>query len=151
MAMTIAQAEALLGPKAAAQIRKKFNRQEHAGGTGAGRVSRGRVRTKREEGMNGLEADYEAQVLKPALQAGEIVWYRYESLKLRLADNTFLTIDFFVMTAAGELEAHETKGFMEEDANVKWKVARSMYPFRFKLIRRRRKADGGGFSIEVFE
>lgn len=156
MAMTIAQAEALLGKKATDQIRKKFNRADHAGGTGAQRVARGRVRTKREEGMNSLEEAYEREVLIPALQSGDIVWYRYESVKLRLADNTFLTVDFFVMTKDGELEAHETKGFMEEDANVKWKVTRSMFPFRFKLIRNKKlrnkgRRPGEGWDVEVFE
>lgn len=156
MGMSIAQAEALLGPKAAAQLRKKFDRTAHAGGTAAGKVARGRVRTKREEGMNALEEAYEREVLIPSLQAGEIVWYRFEAVKLRLADNTFLTVDFFVMTSAGELEAHETKGFMEEDANVKWKVTRGMFPFRFKLIRNKRvkvksREAGTGWDVEVFE
>lgn len=145
--MTVEQARALLGPK----LSGKFDRTAHRGGKVEGLVARGRVRTKREEGMNGLEEAYEREVLTPALQAGEILWYAYEALKLRLADSTFLTVDFFVMTKDGELEAHETKGYFEEDAKVKWKVAVAMYPFRFKLIQKKKKADGGGFSTEVFE
>lgn len=90
--------------------------------------------------MTKLEADYEL-VLKAKLYVGTIVWYKYEGVKLRLADKTFLTPDFFVMDANGELSVHEVKGYMEGDAAVKLKVAASMYPFRFFLCRKPRKAD----------
>ncbi|WP_256094945.1 hypothetical protein [Paraburkholderia nodosa] len=43
-----------------------------------GRESRGR--------QNKLETAYEDEVLKTQLHAGEILWYRFESIKLRLAD-----------------------------------------------------------------
>ena len=97
--------------------------------------------------MNRLEAAYAAH-LELRRIAGDVAWFKFEGLKLRLADNTFLTVDFFVMLANGELQAHECKGYMQEDAAVKLKVAASMYPFRFLLIRARTKRDGGGFSIE---
>lgn len=111
-------------------------------GKSGGRVARGH---KQRGEMNAFEARYEREVLAPALLAGDIVWYRFEAITLILAPKTTLTIDFFVMTAAGELEAHETKGFMEEDANVKLKVAREMFPFRVKLIR---AGKGGGFDVK---
>jgi hypothetical protein len=38
------------------------------------------------------------------------------------------------MLANGELELHETKGFMRDDAAVKLKVAAGMYPMRFYLV-----------------
>lgn len=95
---------------------------------------------------NRLEASYE-QMLKVRESVGDILWYSFEGLKLRLADRTYLTVDFFLMLANGELEAHECKGFMEGDALVKIKVAASMYPFRFYVVRARLKRDGGGFSV----
>lgn len=55
---------------------------------------------------------------------------------MRLADNTFLTVDFFVMTAGGELQCHEVKGYMMDDANVKIKCAAEKYPFRFFVVRK---------------
>lgn len=113
-------------------------------GRSGGRVARGR---KQRGKMNAFEARYEREVLIPALVAGDIAWYRYEAIVLVLAPKTTLTIDFFVMTATGDLEAHETKGFMEEDANVKLKVAAEMFPFRVKLIRDRK---GGGFDVKEF-
>lgn len=83
--------------------------------------------------MNRTEARY-AQHLSLRQKAGEIEWFAYEAIKLRLAAKTFLTVDFFVMLTGGELEAHELKGVMEDDAAVKLKVAAAMYPFRFLLI-----------------
>jgi len=40
------------------------------------------------------------------------------------------------MRSDGLLEMHEVKGFMQDDANVKLKVAASLYPFVFKIIRK---------------
>lgn len=143
MAMTLQQAEAILGKNAASQIRRKLGAPQRTEGSTDG-VARGQ---KKPGEMNSLERSYEAEVLKPAMQSGDIVWYAYEALKLKLAPKTHLTVDFFVMTKAGDLEAHETKGFMREDANVKLKVAAEKFPFRFLLIKQRTKKDGGGFTV----
>lgn len=93
-------------------------------------------------GMNKLEADY-AAILKARQQAGEILWFTYEGIKFRLADNTFYTPDFAVMMADGTIEIHETKGgFIRDDAMVKLKVAASLYPFRFVMAQRKNKREG---------
>lgn len=84
--------------------------------------------------MNKTEARY-AKLLDDRLHAGEILWYKFEGVKLRLADNTFYSPDFFVMLADGTLEVHEVKGFMTDDAAVKVKVAAAMYPFQFIVVR----------------
>lgn len=96
---------------------------------------------------NKTEAAYEA-VLETRKRAGEILWYRFEGIKLRLADNTFYSPDFFVMLASGELEAHEVKGFFMGDGKAKVKIAAEMYPFRFYVIRAKAKKDGGGWDIQ---
>ena len=101
--------------------------------------------------MNKTEAAYEASVLEPGMIAGEIAWYRFEGVKLRLADNTFYTPDFAVMLASGLLQMHEVKGFWTDDARVKIKVAATQYPFEFIAARTRPKGQGGGWAIEVFE
>ncbi|RKE35267.1 hypothetical protein B0G76_1328 [Paraburkholderia sp. BL23I1N1] len=93
-----------------------------------GRMSRGK--------QNKTETAYENEVLKPQLHAGEILWYRFEAIKLRLADNTFITIDFPVITAAGQLEFREVKGRWTDDARAKTKVAAAQFPFRFFAIQR---------------
>jgi hypothetical protein len=94
--------------------------------------------------MNKLEQRY-AEHLETLKQAGEILWFKFEGVKLRLADNTFFTGDFAVMLADETIEIHETKGFMADDAAVKIKVAAAMYPFKFVLIRQRAKKLGGGW------
>lgn len=86
--------------------------------------------------QNKTEAAYEDRVLKPAMQSGDIAWYRFEGVKLRLADNTFYTPDFAVMRRNGEIEMHEVKGFWTDDARVKTKVAASQYPFQFIAVQR---------------
>jgi hypothetical protein len=93
-----------------------------------GRLPRGK--------KNKPEAAYELEVLEPQLHAGEILFYRFEAIKLRLADNTFLTVDFPVITAAGELEFREVKGRWTDDARAKIKVAAAQFPWRFYAIHR---------------
>ena len=83
-------------------------------------------------------------------RVGEVAWYRFEGFKLRLADNTFYTPDYAVMLADGTLECHEVKGYWEDDARVKIKVAAEMYPFRFVAIQALPKKQGGGWKIEEF-
>lgn len=91
--------------------------------------------------MNKTERLY-AERLDARLHHGEIVWHRFEGIKLRLADNTFYSPDFAVMAADGVLEMHEVKGFWQDDARVKIKVAAAQYPFRFFAVYApRRKGD----------
>ena len=123
----------------------QFRTRNAMGATG--KVARGR---KKPDGMNGLETRY-AAYLQSLVQAGEVLWFAFEALKLRLADNTFYTPDFFLMLANGELEVRETKGYWEDDARVKVKVAASMYPFRFFAVKEIAKKNGGGWSVEAFE
>jgi hypothetical protein len=100
--------------------------------------------------MNKTEAAYERD-LKDAVSLGDVLWYRFEGLKLRLADSTFYTPDFAVMLANGQIECHEVKGFWQDDARVKIKVAAEMYPFRFIAVKPLSKKAGGGWQREVFE
>lgn len=95
--------------------------------------------------MNKTEQAY-AQRLEVLRRSGEVAWYKFEGIKLRLADNTFYSPDFFVMLADGTLEVHEVKGHWTDDARVKIKVAAELYPFRFIAI----KAAGGNWQTEEF-
>lgn len=97
--------------------------------------------------MNKTEAAYAAH-LERLRATGDVEWYRFEGVKLRLADSTFCTPDFAVMSGDGVMEMHEVKGFMMEDSAVKIKCAADQYPFRFFIIRARPKRDGGGFSVK---
>ena len=100
--------------------------------------------------MNKTEAAYDAH-LAAMQHAGQIQWRKFEGLKLRLADNTFYTPDFAVMAADGVIECHEVKGYWQDDARAKIKVAADLYPFRFLAVRAKTKKDGGGWAMESFE
>lgn len=95
--------------------------------------------------MNKTEAAY-ANELELRKRVGEIQWYSFEGIKLRLADNTFYSPDFFLMRADGTLECKEVKGFWQDDARVKIKVAASMFPFRFTAVKKSKQ----GWEEEEF-
>lgn len=99
--------------------------------------------------MNRTEEAYAAE-LEVLRLAGFLSWWKFEAVKLRLADSTFYTPDFAVMLKSGELEMHEVKGFWEDDARVKIKVAASIYPFPFIAAKPKPKKDGGGWEVERF-
>lgn len=99
---------------------------------------------------NQLEVQY-ALHLEERKRSGEVAWYKFEALKLRLADNTFYSPDYAVMLTSGELQCHEVKGFWQDDARAKIKIAAELYPFRFFGIQKQAKKHGGGWNIEVFE
>ena len=106
----------------------------------------GRLKTGQQ---NKTEAAY-GEVLRLRQIAGDVAWYRFEGIKLRLADNTFYTPDYAVMLSNGEMELHEVKGFWIDDARVKIKIASEMYPFRFAAVMARKKKEGGGWAYEWF-
>src|SRR5689334_11822950 len=60
--------------------------------------------------MNRWEREY-AERLRIAAAAGEILWWKWESIKLQLADATFYTPDFASVGRDGVLTFHEVKGF----------------------------------------
>lgn len=99
--------------------------------------------------MNKTEAAY-AATLDQRRTAGEVAWFKFEGMKFRLADNTFYTPDFAVMLVDGVLEMHEVKGFWQEDARAKIKIAADMYPMRFVAIQVKPKRKGGGWKVEEF-
>jgi len=106
----------------------------------------GRLKTGQ---RNKTEAAYE-EFLRALHACGDVAWFKFEGLKLRLADNTFYTPDFAVMRTNGQMELHEVKGFWQDDARVKIKVAADSYPFKFLAVKPKAKKDGGGWEVEEF-
>ena len=120
------------------------------GGQTPGRVAsfaKGRLKTGE---MNKTEERY-ATYLDERQRVGEVLWWKFEGVKLRLADLAFYTVDFFVMLADGTLEAHEVKGKWEDDARLKIKIAQELYPFRFIAVKPVPASRGGGWEVEDFE
>lgn len=102
---------------------------------------RGRLHNRVAGAMSKTERRY-SQYLDVQKLRGEIHDYWFESLRVKLAANTFYLIDFFVQRPDGTFEIHETKGtrkrklksgavieqaWSEEDANVKLKVSAALY------------------------
>lgn len=91
-----------------------------------------------------------AMELEALKRAGAIDDWRFEAIKLTLADNTTYRPDFLIVhreTRSFRLE--EVKGHWEDDARVKIKVAARMFPFfNFRALRPRKKAEGGGWHTE---
>lgn len=84
--------------------------------------------TREKGAMNGTEKAY-ASLLELQKRAGAILDYRFEAVKLRLADLTFYSPDFLVVKEDC-FELHEVKGgFIRDDAMVKIKVAAESFPW----------------------
>lgn len=110
------------------------------------RQFKARARPKQVPGsMNKTEQAY-GQHLKTLLMAGEIEHFAFEPVKLRLANKTFYTPDFLVIRG-GMMELHEVKGFWEDDARVKIKVAAEQHwMFRFVAVQKAKV----GWTTEEF-
>lgn len=117
------------------------------------RIARGRDLPGHKPGsMNSTERAY-AAVLEAKREAGEILWFAFESLKLNVggAKRTWWTPDFVVQEADGTLTLVDVKGTrpMDEQAQlVKAKVIAATTPYRVVIARQRTKKNGGGFQIE---
>ena len=106
--------------------------------------------------FDGLRTDYRVVIADPPwdfksnsrARPGRNARRHYDCLSL--ADNTFYTGDFAVQAADEVVEIHEVKGFWQDDARVKIKVAASLYPFRFFAVKPVAKKDGGGWKREEF-
>ncbi len=95
----------------------------------------GVAKPKAKRGMNRTEQAY-SLVLEARRAAGEIVWWGYEAVRLKLASGAWFKPDFCVKMPDGQIQFHEAKGFMREAANLRLKVANELYPFAFFLVRR---------------
>jgi predicted nuclease of restriction endonuclease-like RecB superfamily len=80
-----------------------------------------------------------ADELELARLGGLVSRWWFEPFSLKLAPRTHYRPDFLVHYADGAIELVEIKGFWEEDAKVKFKVARDMFPcFHWRAVRRSR-------------
>jgi hypothetical protein len=96
--------------------------------------------------MNKTEEKY-AWVLEHRKLAGEILFYEFGVLTLRIGNDCRYTPDFMVVNHALEVELHEVKGFMRDDALVKIKAAAAHYPFKFFLAR----YDKSGWDVKEIQ
>lgn len=96
--------------------------------------------------MNRLETLYSFH-LEGLRQAGEIRWWEFERVTLRLAHRTTYTPDFFLKYADGRECFHETKGgFVREDGRLKLKIAAEMFRGKFGFAMVTQNAAKTGFE-----
>lgn len=97
----------------------------------------------RGKGMNKTEKRF-SLILEDAKQDGKILDWKFESVSLKIAENTRYNPDFVVTLKSGRWQAFEIKGFLRDDAAVKFKVACGLFPeITFTMIREKR---GGGWE-----
>lgn len=140
-------AEALANPAIAAAMRRGEGKVVLDGAPDRS----ARAQQRRQPGtMNKTEAAYAAH-LEAAKKMGQVLDFRFEAVKLRLADKTFYTPDFMVLTTDRLIEFHEVKGFWEDDARVKIKVAAEQHWWaRFRAVKKLAAKRGGGWETEEF-
>lgn len=73
--------------------------------------------------------------LRELQHRGDVAWFKYEGLKLRLADGSYYTPDFPQVLADGTVVIDEVKGHWREAARVRFKSAIEQYPFVFREVR----------------
>ncbi len=108
----------------------------------------GRLKTGQ---MNKGEARY-AVYLDEQKLAGAVLWWKFEAVKLMIAPNTSITVDFAVMLASGVIELRDYKGakaMVTDDARAKMKVAAAQFPFVFKFIYPAGKVGSGWLEEEI--
>lgn len=114
-----------------------------------------RARIDRATGMNKTETAW-AEQLEIRKLAGELVAWKFEPVKLRLANKTFYTPDFMVIRSDGTLEFQDVKGRdgsgpggWEDDAKVKIKVAAKQFP-EFHFVGVAKLPRGAGWKATEF-
>lgn len=95
--------------------------------------------------MNKTEEAW-AAALEFQRREGSVLWWAYEAITLKLASDCRFTPDFLVQLADGTLECHEVKGWFRDDAKVKIKVAAALFPLVFRLVIKKKGAQG--FDVE---
>lgn len=101
--------------------------------------------TRARQRMNRTEQAY-ALRLEAMKRNGMIDDYAFEAVTLKLAHDTRYTPDFIVWKRypmadreGGQVEFHECKGFMRDDARVKLKVAAKQTPWATFFLCRKTK------------
>jgi hypothetical protein len=85
--------------------------------------------------LNKSESRFRREILLPALEARHIARYEFETVKFRLAGNTWYTPDFIAViscvpgrTPTTRTVCIDVKGFLREDAAQKIKGCADKYP-----------------------
>lgn len=86
--------------------------------------------------MNKTEEAY-ARHLMARQVAGDVLWWAFEGITLRLGNRASYTPDFVVQLADRSVELHEVKGaraIFRDDARAKTRISASRFPFRILAV-----------------
>lgn len=87
------------------------------------------IKPARAKKQNKTELRFESEILQPLLQSGEMLWYDFEKITLKLADGVRYTPDYMAVLWCGTIVLYEIKGGkIWDDARVKFLVAREEFP-----------------------
>jgi hypothetical protein len=78
-------------------------------------------------------------MLEAMKRAGDIADWKFESVKLRLADGCYYIPDFMVIETLSPLKIKfvEIKGFLRDDARVKFLTAKEIHHWaEFEMLRK---------------
>lgn len=104
------------------------------------------------KGLNKTEESY-SQHLRLLHLAGDILWWGFEAMKVRIGKNCYFSPDFLVMYADSRLELHDTKGrkgktyYAEDDSIVKARATSANFPLPMFFVFRR--SDGEWEKVEM--
>lgn len=99
------------------------------------------------DGLNKTERAYR-DLLEFRKRAGEVRDYRTHGITFKLGTDCRYTPDFMVIENDGTLTFVEIKGFLRDDALVKFRTAQQQFPwFRFVMIQRCKQSQGGWKTI----
>lgn len=122
---------------------------------------RGRPKPRVAGQQSAHETAFECHLRDSLFKPGGVVWFRYEHVKLRLADGTWYSPDFVAMTEDGTIVCYEVKPgrmvkgelgtIITDGAAVKLKVAEEHYPLRFVLVTAYKALvrDGGAWTFKM--
>lgn len=99
--------------------------------------------------MNGIETRF-SKFLDQIQRQGEIVRWGYEEVTFKLAPATSYTPDFLIILPNRHWVLVETKGFLRDDAAIKFKIAAEKYPEHSWLMLKEEKRTKQFFPIYSF-
>lgn len=79
------------------------------------------------------------QAFKDYLDSKRCYSVLVQAITLKIGNGVRFTVDFITIDPDGRMQGWETKGHLRDDANVKIKVAASLYPWiKFHLVTRKK-------------
>jgi hypothetical protein len=91
-----------------------------------------------------------ADILSRRQAQGVILEWSFQPERFRIGDGAWYTPDFRVVMPDQSVVFHEIKGGrIREAARVRFLVCASLHPYRFILVQKQAKKEGGGWKVLI--